>query len=1498
MKRITNIFLIIFICFFIGASTTEIYAQDEQNVSIKIETDKKEYSTNDDISYKITLHNKSERSVDNVAVRLNLPTDVVITDTDGRISTKYVLWEHRTLDINETIILIAKGNIQKGYISPSTETEPPIKTPTVNIENETKDPNHTDSYNKQSTKSEAIKTKKDTNQINTSDNNKLENYLLLLILSGMIILVVFKLDKKKKSIKILMIFSLSGATIFSTVHISAKEDSVLQYKIHTEIENIINGERVLTEAEATMDVIKNENAIININNEKNENDTIVTYDDEISIHGTATDQDGIYKIMYKIYKNGQIYDSGTAKGTNNWSFLAKPAIGDSEIRIYCIDKKGNNTHTAFRLHRYSEEIILKNNVLIPEDEVVSNLSDSIIDIYENNDALYIVFDKSKLNTQTSSLLQKDSILSIEPCDAFLSGITLKVSDISEPSKISFGDDYIYPSGIQSYTDSSHIIAIMRTPTFPELFKSDVSVNLNDAKVDTENPIAFAIGGNGEPLIYEKRQKNRYTLKSNESKKKIDISALMPEIEIDKNSFLLKAENRVFYDADGDAKTKNDQIIYSGKFGIDNLELSGGVDWTLSDFDLFPKQFKTDIDYDFIKQMGFTYEGEMDLKDIVKEANKELNGGFENKKSFLGFNIQGIDLDTQIYLGSVGVRLAPAFTTVTGNLQDISNQSLIPVVVFSFVMDIEGNIYAKASITYDDSSHTKLGMNVQRDGYTGQMGTQAENRGQIHTDALGYSLDLYSKNGKSAEHMDIEPDAEFSLKADGHVSTKIGLGGNAGLMIFGIMPASMGLSIDAEGEAQGKLDATFYDKKDPIFQLSGSYSVEVLMNFNYAIKIMCNFGENGNPFGINEKGSNPIWSIVKMTSDDYKPKEGQGAISGTIIDKDSKKPIVNSYIELVDTEGKIKKHVSTNEKGEFSLSADAGTYYLDMTKAGYINPHKEITIEKNNTKSIDNIELERMKSGFYGLVVDENNTALSDVSISISDESGKEVKNIHTTSEGVFNDSLPVGTYKLKFHKDRYGYVTKDVILSGNVIKVADIHMKKVMFASGEGTTDNPYEITNEQQFNGIRDYPEASYKLTANLDFTSFGKWTPIGNEKMPFSGSIDGQGHKIANLTLTNEENLNGILGTVIIQDSQEIKDITFENISNDGIAKEEKRIGIIIASIEGKNNGSMYFKNVNVKNGNLITASSQENSYGGFISYCNLKDNSGISFINCTFNGSIDGTSSMGHVFSGGYIGEVIMKDNTSLDFINCSESGDISSSHSTSAYSGGFIGTCTGEGDFSQKIRIENSRSTGNINSINYWSSGSAGSGGLIGSLTNMNKAYVENVSHNGNINTKARITGSGGLIGNITFYSSNNEINIKNSFHNGRIDATGLNGDTLGGGCVGRFEGGGSGRINIENSYFSGYMDAILRGGILGAFLNSKVVVNIKNSYFSHELMGLKKTALCGTSTFYNPNKDLLHITNSYGLSSEDLKKQQSYNTWDFINIWDINDNVNEGMPYLR
>ena len=83
------------------------------------------------------------------------------------------------------------------------------------------------------------------------------------------------------------------------------------------------------------------------------------------------------------------------------------------------------------------------------------------------------------------------------------------------------------------------------------------------------------------------------------------------------------------------------------------------------------------------------------------------------------------------------------------------------------------------------------------------------------------------------------------------------------------------------------------------------------------------------------------------------------------------------------------------------------------------------------------------------------------------------------------------------------------------------------FDGGSGTVADPYLISTKEQLNEVRNYLSASFKMTADIEFTdadfspggdfyNSGKgWKPIGvNENNTFTGTFDGDGHMISGLT------------------------------------------------------------------------------------------------------------------------------------------------------------------------------------------------------------------------------------------------------------------------------------------------------------------------------------------------------------------------------------------------
>ncbi|MHB1351039.1 MAG: Lcl domain-containing protein [Desulfobulbaceae bacterium] len=89
------------------------------------------------------------------------------------------------------------------------------------------------------------------------------------------------------------------------------------------------------------------------------------------------------------------------------------------------------------------------------------------------------------------------------------------------------------------------------------------------------------------------------------------------------------------------------------------------------------------------------------------------------------------------------------------------------------------------------------------------------------------------------------------------------------------------------------------------------------------------------------------------------------------------------------------------------------------------------------------------------------------------------------------------------------------------------------FAGGTGTVADPYQIATSEQLDAVRDYLASHFILTADLDldvapYNDGEGWEPIGTYvDMPFTGSLDGNGHTINGLFINRplQEN-TGLFG------------------------------------------------------------------------------------------------------------------------------------------------------------------------------------------------------------------------------------------------------------------------------------------------------------------------------------------------------------------------------------
>jgi len=397
---------------------------------------------------------------------------------------------------------------------------------------------------------------------------------------------------------------------------------------------------------------------------------------------------------------------------------------------------------------------------------------------------------------------------------------------------------------------------------------------------------------------------------------------------------------------------------------------------------------------------------------------------------------------------------------------------------------------------------------------------------------------------------------------------------------------------------------------------------------------------------------------------------------------------------------------------------------------------------------------------------------------------------------------------------------------------SEVHAEEHSFAGGSGTVDDPYVIETAEQLDQIRENLEAHYELGANIDlanWTEDGGWDPIGEDDyfVYFSGTFDGKGHTISNLTIDRPKGRQnqGLFGA--INHGGSIKNVTLKNVDVTGGAKVGGLVG----------HAGLY--SGLIKN---ITISGKVHGTG--IGVGGLAGVSGARIEHAHANVTV--TSSAYDV--GGLVGS-----NTNI-IIYSSATGDVEAD----SRAGGLVGHNIHTGHADGVIAY--SYATGNV-------SGKESLGGIVGL-----NGLASTVSHSyatGNVEGEHNYIG--GVVG-------SNEGYVQNTYALGDVK-----GGYEVGGVVG-YNAGGIGKVYwIINSYAAGkvvstaspssyYGDRV--GGITGYNGASQIV----NSYWDVMTTGQLKGS--GYDQYDNEST-------YYGLETHQMYQQ--FGGWDFENVWKLNSN---------
>ena len=241
-----------------------------------------------------------------------------------------------------------------------------------------------------------------------------------------------------------------------------------------------------------------------------------------------------------------------------------------------------------------------------------------------------------------------------------------------------------------------------------------------------------------------------------------------------------------------------------------------------------------------------------------------------------------------------------------------------------------------------------------------------------------------------------------------------------------------------------------------------------------------------------------------------------------------------------------------------------------------------------------------------------------------------------------------------------------------------------LFARGEGTEANPFEIETAQQlFNMRYAAKNSSFKIVNDINLTNF-KWIAVGSVSDPFSGTLDGNNHKIIGLSnaLTDVYTQSTTTSSGIIGDNfglfgaaagmTTVKNLTFEDVNING--SNLKAAAAVIGLWTPRANGDT----VRLENIVVSGSISGKDKIAGLIGSGDNADNSQVEskeyFINCTNNANISASiSTADSNRAAGFIAQI--RDNkkgthVEAHFENCVNNGNISCSSAKKAEAAGLV------------------------------------------------------------------------------------------------------------------------------------------------------------------------------------------------------------------------------------
>lgn len=362
---------------------------------------------------------------------------------------------------------------------------------------------------------------------------------------------------------------------------------------------------------------------------------------------------------------------------------------------------------------------------------------------------------------------------------------------------------------------------------------------------------------------------------------------------------------------------------------------------------------------------------------------------------------------------------------------------------------------------------------------------------------------------------------------------------------------------------------------------------------------------------------------------------------------------------------------------------------------------------------------------------------------------------------------------------------------------------------GEGTAENPYQISNEEDLRKVAFYVNDSsmafrdkfFKQTADIALTK--AWSPIGifgknalgYGNRPFSGTYDGNSKSISGLTIADTAAYSGLFGLA-----------RGAKVSNLVIKGAKMNVGSIAGVLVGLAD-SVTVENCTIDNAEIKGA----DRVGGLLGEAKY-----VTVTNASVTGSVSGSNSIGGILGSVQNGALTNLTNTATVAGKSTVGGIVGGS---SAVGGeGSIsmamnkGTVSGSKDVGGVVGTLSStkiEKSGNYGAVTGDENQMSNVGGAIAVASN--KSSVNEVFNMGAI-TVAKVMAAGGVIGSLKAVTATNLFNL------GEVSGNASNI----GGLVGIVDG----SAKLESAYNAGKVpDSNLSGTVAGKVTAAATVSNV-------------------------------------------------------------------------